>query len=183
MARRVTGFQVLLLRTLTFTTILLVTIASSLFLALSLPLGGARISTEVSGLITSSTTWTKTGGPYILVGPVILSSGVTLTIQPGTSVILGSYYLLINGTLRAQGTTTDPISIQGGGNGLDSRGNPIYPITFTPYSGGWNEQAGTGCLIENAILRSTSIYIAASPKVNYSPLTGRASKESTSTLC
>jgi hypothetical protein len=133
--------------------------------------GHAQASTEISGLINSNMTLTKTGGPYLLTGPVTVSNGVTLTIQAGTSILLGSNYLLVNGTLTAIGTVADPIRIQGGTSQFDSQGNPIYPITFTPFSVAWNEQTRIGCIIENAILTNTSIYMRASPKINNNTFT------------
>jgi hypothetical protein len=135
-----------------------------------MPFGMAQVSTEVSGVINSDITWTKTSGPYTFVGPVSLSNGATLTIQPGASILLGQYNLLINGTLRAQGTLANPIRFQGGANGIDSKGSLIYPITFTPFSTAWNQQTNTGCIIENAVLQSTSVYIGSSPKISFSTL-------------
>jgi hypothetical protein len=148
-----------------FAILLFLILATSAF-SFAVSLGTAQISTEISGLINSNMTLTKTSGPYLLTGPVTVSSGVTLTVQAGTSINLASNYLLVNGTLTANGTVTDPIRIQGGTSQFDSQGNPIYPITFTPFSTSWNEQARIGCIIENAVLTNTSIYARASPKVN-----------------
>jgi hypothetical protein len=148
-----------------FAILLILILAASAF-SFAVRLGNAQISTEISGLINLNMTLTKTGGPYLLTGPVTVSSGVTLTVQAGTSINLASNYLLINGTLTANGTAADPIRIQGGTSQFDSQGNPIYPLTFTPFSTSWNEQARIGCIIENAVLTNTSIYARASPKVN-----------------
>ena len=57
-----------------------------------------------------NTTLTKADGPYIIQGYVTVSSGVTLTIEPGTIIKIGTLgYISVNGTLIAQGTATDPI--------------------------------------------------------------------------
>jgi hypothetical protein len=68
-------------------------------------------STKVTGLISSDTTWTKVNSPYVFTGPVGIPEGVTLTIEPGATVYLNDAYLLVNGTLRAQGTSTNKISL------------------------------------------------------------------------
>lgn len=127
--------------------------------------GTVQAATNVSGLISSDTTWTVAGSPYSLTGPIGVSEGTKLTIEAGVTVNLNSYYIQVNGTLSARGTNTNQIHINDGGGGMDSRGYPIYPITFTPFSKDWNESAATGCIIENTVLNSTSMYISASPKI------------------
>jgi len=89
--------------------------------------------TDVSGIIASDATWTQVNSPYSLTGPVGVSEGATLTIEAGVTVNLNSYYIQVNGTLYARGSSTDPIYINGGINGVDSSGYTLYP-TF--YSGG-----------------------------------------------
>lgn len=112
--------------------------------------------TSVNGIITSDTTWTKANSPYRLES-VGISSGATLTIEPGVTVILG--FLQVNGTLRARGNSTEPIYVDGEG-GL---------ITFTQSSSDWDEQTGSGSIIENALStesNSFGININGSPKIN-----------------
>ncbi len=68
-------------------------------------------ATNVSGVITTNTTWTTTGSPYIIVGDMAVDSGVTLTIQPGVQVRFdGNYNMYIDGKLLAIGTVTDSIT-------------------------------------------------------------------------
>lgn len=98
----------------------------------------AQTGTQVSGIITQDTTWTKTNSPYSLTGPVAVNTGATLTIQAGTTVNINNYYIQINGTLNARGTNTEQIYFYGG------------KISFTSVANGWNEQTGTGCIIKNA---------------------------------
>lgn len=74
-----------------------------------LMMGGPGAATEVSGAITSDTTWTLSNSPYIVVGDVVVNSGITLTIEPGVVVKYNSSNLQINGTLIARGTSNDPI--------------------------------------------------------------------------
>ncbi len=62
-------------------------------------------STEVSGFISSDTTWNAGGSPYVATGSVIVRSGVTLTIEPGVQVrFQGGRALLVEGALVARGT-------------------------------------------------------------------------------
>jgi len=72
--------------------------------------GHALADTNVSGLIGSDTTWTKAGSPYIVVGSVLVNTGVTLTIEPGVSVKFNSLkVLLVDGTLIARGTSEEKV--------------------------------------------------------------------------
>ena len=106
---------------------------------------GAQSGTGVGGIIGSDTVWTASSSPYTLTGNILVSQGVTLIIQPGVTVNFGSYYLEVNGTLTAVGSTSDKITFNGG------------QITFTSFSNGWSDQTDSGCLIENANIDQTSI--------------------------
>jgi hypothetical protein len=69
----------------------------------------------------------------------------------------------VAGTLRAQGSVTDKIYFNGGSN------TPNWSIDFTESSTSWNEQTGSGCMIENAIIDSTHTGISirnTTPKIN-----------------
>jgi hypothetical protein len=99
------------------------------------------LSTEIYGVITQSTTWTAAGSPYHLTDNVIVTRGVTLTIEPGVTVM--SY---VEKELKVLGH-------------LEAIGAPTQPITFTSVGEGWNEQwnglffdGGTGRL-NNVIVR------------------------------
>jgi len=105
--------------------------------------GAVQAATEVIGVIYSDTTWTQAGSPYTLTGNLLVENGVKLTINAGTTVNLGSCYMMVNGTLVARGTSDNPIVFNGGS------------ITFTSSIAAWNEQTQTGCIIENAILTTT----------------------------
>jgi VCBS repeat-containing protein len=62
-------------------------------------------TTDVSGTIAADTTWISAAGPYHVTGNLVVPTGVTLTIQPGTSVYFeAGASLTINGRLVAEGT-------------------------------------------------------------------------------
>lgn len=117
-------------------------IISGLTLAGTVHFSTVHASTEVTGIINSDTTWTQANSPYTLTGNVLVNNGVTLTIDPGVTINLNSYYIMVNGTLQSLGSTTNPITFNGG------------QIIFTEYCTDWNESTGVGCIIQNAVLSS-----------------------------
>ena len=122
--------------------------------------------TEVIGIIDSDTTWTKANSPYSLTGPILVKEGVTLTIQPGVSVNLSSYYIRVAGTLRAIGSSVEKITFHNG-----SSNTPDWSIEFTALSTSWNEQTGSGCIIENTVIDCIHTGISArgtNPKISKS---------------
>ncbi len=124
-----------------------------LLLSLYSFLGGVHAATPVNGVIASDTVWRQSGSPYQFTGPVSVKNGVTLTIEPGTTVNFGDYYLQVNGTLHAQGTQQKPIRITTD----NSPKNPLQQIQFMPSSKGWDNQTGLGCLVENVIFNKVSL--------------------------
>ncbi len=131
----------------------IVVIASGLWLISTPFIGIVKGSTNVSGIISSDSTWTKANSPYTLTGPVLVGNDVTLTIQPGANVLLNDYYIQVNGTLVARGTKTNPIQFNYG------------LIKFTQSSIGWNEQTGSGSIIEYGNPSLIEIK-SASPKIS-----------------
>ncbi|MDB4316424.1 FG-GAP-like repeat-containing protein, partial [Cyclobacteriaceae bacterium] len=70
--------------------------------------------TDVSGTISSNTTWGLSGSPYNVTGNVGVSNGVILTIDPGVIInFLGDYKILIKGILLASGSTSSFITYNG----------------------------------------------------------------------
>ena len=67
--------------------------------------------TDVSGIISTDTTWTLSGSPYYVIDDVQVPSGVTLTIEPGVEIqYTDAYEILIQGTIIGNGTVTDSIT-------------------------------------------------------------------------
>jgi hypothetical protein len=124
-----------------------------------------QTGTQVSGIISSDTTWTPANSPYEFSAPVGIAQGITLTIEPGVTINIGTNLLQINGTLNARGTASLPIIFNGSCGRTD-----IWAIQglvdFTETSTNWNSQTNTGCIIENARFNNTIIQIEASPTIN-----------------
>ena len=68
-------------------------------------------ATTLPSTISSDTTLTAANSPYTSSGSVTVSSGVTLTVEPGVQVKMGgtTAELIVNGTLNAQGTAGSEI--------------------------------------------------------------------------
>ncbi|MDO8540573.1 MAG: lamin tail domain-containing protein [Opitutaceae bacterium] len=67
---------------------------------------------NVSGTITTDTTWTAAGGPYQVTAPLTVNNGVTLTIEPGATVYLATDVGITvagGGRIVAEGTEAKPI--------------------------------------------------------------------------
>ena len=100
---------------------------------------------DVGGDITTDTTWTLAGSPWVIRTNVTVFDGVTLTIEPGVTVyVVASTSLRVYGTLLAEGTEALPITfgrqtpesawgmVQVGGGTVagDSNGSRISYATF-----------------------------------------------------
>ncbi|MBI4722806.1 MAG: hypothetical protein HY769_07430 [Candidatus Stahlbacteria bacterium] len=69
-------------------------------------------TTWVQGIISTNTVWAPAGSPYIVIGNVLVDSGVTLDIEPGVEVKIDSVkYIMVKGNLYAIGTQADSILI------------------------------------------------------------------------
>jgi parallel beta-helix repeat protein len=113
-------------------------------------------STEVSGAITSDAVWTKANSPYNLTGNLLVSSGVTLTIEAGVTVNFDDDYALqVEGTLTAIGTNEGSIYFNNGKR-----------IRFTEGSSGWNPETQTGSIIKNAVLNDVIIELYGTQEIS-----------------
>ncbi|MHA2032490.1 MAG: hypothetical protein ACW99Q_24240 [Candidatus Kariarchaeaceae archaeon] len=66
--------------------------------------------TNVSGDISSNTTWFASNNVYVVTGDINVLFGITLTIEAGVIIKFQSNTsLIVNGTLDVQGTSSNPI--------------------------------------------------------------------------
>ena len=102
----------------------------------------AYADTDVSGVISENSTWTKAEAPYVVTGDLTVAEGVTLTVEPGVVVKFDlSRRMTINGGLNAAGTVEQPIyftslrddSIGGDTNGDGSATSPSWGDWYNLY--------------------------------------------------
>ncbi|MGH2920678.1 MAG: right-handed parallel beta-helix repeat-containing protein, partial [Gaiellaceae bacterium] len=109
-------------------------VALAILVALFALAGPASAATNVSGTISTNTTWTLANSPYVMVGGVTVAAGVTLTIDPGV-VVQGdapTRQLVVNGSLSAIGTAAQPITFT---STADSGPGQWYRIVFQSAGG------------------------------------------------
>ncbi|MCW4025592.1 MAG: hypothetical protein NWF01_11255 [Candidatus Bathyarchaeota archaeon] len=152
-------------RTVTCSLILILTI-SILFSAINLA-SSSTGGTQVSGVLSSDTTWTQANSPYNLTDNILVDSGVILTLEPGVIVNLKNFYIMVNGTFQAIGAGSNPVELN-----MDASGQ----IIFTKFSVDWDEATDAGCKIENTIITSETdnivIDISNSLKISDSTIYG-----------
>ncbi len=82
-------------------------------------------ATSVTGYINTDTTWTASNSPYVVSGNVVVSSGVTLTIEPGVTVKFDiGKSLQVDGALIAKGSSAERITFTK--NGSDNWGYILF---------------------------------------------------------
>jgi len=99
---------------------------------------------DVGGIIDEDTVWTKAEIPFIVKSHVTVIEDVTLTIEPGVTVKFDKdKSLLIDGTLVAQGTSTEKIIFTSNGEQKAGYWGFIFfsgaskDITFDPNGNDW----------------------------------------------
>lgn len=102
---------------------------------------------DVSGDVTTNTTWTAANSPYVVTGTINVQSPATLTIEPGVVVKFQSGANLLaqaGATLTAVGTSSNPIiftSIKDDSAAGDTNEDGT---ATTPAPGDWNSLGFTG---------------------------------------
>ncbi len=85
--------------------------------------------TEISGIISTNTTWTAANSPYIITGNILIENEVTLIIKSGIEVKFdGYYYLNVEGSLIATGNENNLIIFTS--NKITSNSNDWQYIRF-----------------------------------------------------
>ncbi len=108
---------------------------------------------EVSGDITSDTSWNESNTPHVVTGDITIAEGVTLTIGPGVVVEFqetgssNGYQIQVDGTLQAKGEEGRPILFT-----IDDKAYYWGHIEFTGTSTPWDETDGSGCMLQYCII-------------------------------
>jgi hypothetical protein len=90
----------------------------------------------------------------------MVQAGTTLTVEPGVTVDFGTYFLEVNGVLKAQGTDSDKIL-------FTSRQKWITSTQMIDIASSNNDSISDQTIIENAIFNTTSLKIeACSPTIS-----------------
>jgi hypothetical protein len=76
-------------------------------------------TTPISTDIVADTTWSSTGSPYLVTGPIRITSAATLTIQAGVAVVFAAGAgIRIEGGLQAQGTQAHQVRMVGNADAI-----------------------------------------------------------------
>ena len=147
---------------------------------------------SVSGTVAHSSTWNDGGSRVDLSGEVVVAAGVTLKITPG--VILTRPNIIVKGALKAEGTTSKPVSFVG--SKLEAAGE-WKRIVFEPGSGesvldhvevayggsvggsGMIEVKGSHPIIRNSTVRKSANYgikviESGTPQISWNRFRGNA---------
>ncbi len=117
-----------LAQSVSFKTILLIGSLLGIFVSFTT----AEAATNVSGTISTNTTWSAASGPYIIEGDMTIASSTTLTVGAGTVIkFSGQNSLKVNGTLKTVGTSGSKVyftSINDDTVGGDTNGSGPAPM-------------------------------------------------------
>lgn len=134
--------------------VLVISLLASLILLINV-----NADTSINGEITTDTIWDTAGSPYVFDGDVIVKENVNLTILPGVTVNMGSFALQVNGTLKVQCNSSNPIVFDSTSTTNASQ------IIFDSSSADWNATDNTGCIIESATIKAPISINGSSPKI------------------
>jgi len=101
---------------------------------------------DVSGTISSNTTWTLANSPYVVTADITVASPAVLTIEPGVIVKFdtGTDLIVADGaTLTAEGTSTAPIVFTSYKDDIGADDNGDGTAT-TPAAGDWGNLTYSG---------------------------------------
>jgi len=157
------------------TKILMVGVFSSLMIA----------QTDVSGVISSNTTWSASNSPYNVTDNILVSSGINLTIEAGVTVKFNTNRSIqIDGELIAQGainnkiiftsSQSSPIAGDWGGIKFSSTSNDAVFVSGEIYTSGSVLQH---CIIEygGSMLDASVVIDAANPYIYSSTISNSKS--------
>ena len=119
------------------------------------------IPNSLSGPIEEDLTLYNLCNPYYITGNIVVREGVTLTIEPGVTVVFSPQtYMSVNGKLIAEGTEQDSITFTGNGwNDINiqssSRGSSLKYVRITDISGSDNEWK---LRLRNGVISNSEIY-------------------------
>ncbi|SNR46143.1 DNA-binding beta-propeller fold protein YncE [Lutibacter agarilyticus] len=69
---------------------------------------------DISGVISTNTTWRAVNNPYTIVGHTQISAGATLTIEPDVEVnFMGDRKIVVNGNININGTDLSHVTFNG----------------------------------------------------------------------
>ena len=118
--------------------------------------GQAHADTTITNDISTTTTWSTSGGVYIIQNKIAVNSGVTLTIQPGTIVkFQGGTAITVNGTLDASGAATSSIYFTSYNDDVGGDTNGDGSAT-SPLAGDWASiyiNSGASTTINHTVVR------------------------------
>ena len=124
------------------------------------------IMSTASGIYRTDTTWQAAKSPYLVTGRIQVAAGVTLTVEPGVTVVGNGNSLEFWGTFVMAGTAEKPILVQD----LYTYDNSTaakpgkFTMAFVEYVGGTLLGSGNAALVDvsDCVLRylQGSVYLA-----------------------
>ena len=128
--------------------VMIIAIALLLF-----PFGSVR-AIEITEDISVDTIWTADLSPYIITQNISIDRDATLAIEPGVMIRFkrvtepsDGWRILVNGTLQAQGSPSDPIIFT-----TEEKGHYWGHIEFTEESTPWDDANARGCIFNHCII-------------------------------